>query len=1322
MRIQTACLVLPIVAACTVATEIPEGAVVTCANNGDCPTGNTCSQQLERCIPVGQEDDPPGLELFAIDSILRDGTRVADIELFGVGTTVVVSFSADEPLGPDPAVTLRFPDADIEVARHGSSTDPYEYRHLVPDGAGEGRISLVIELVDQVGNPARVDFPNRIVIDTTPPGLGTVPPPAFDAESDNLQRFGVDSAKEGTRVEVAFSLLEEVAGRPQVDARLSATCDTGAPTVPLSLVTNENPFFVFEWTVELGVTDGDYTVCISATDLADNPTPAPLAAQAIMVDTTSPDAPVNLIFERVPWGAELHPEPVLMVRGTASIDAGDTLVIFDRADTSTGLELGRVTSDTGDIGDLPLNSSDRPRVFAVAVDPAGNESPPVLVDRGVWTASLKGKTIGDPFSNPHAFRSLESAEPVLFSGLASEPSTSLLEKLYQPDPDTGDADEDELTVIASRRWRQRRQTNPPALTGTAVAHIGSSGRTVVYGGFSDERLMGSMWEWNGVDWTEIDLTGTVNPGPVLMGAMTYDARRDRLVMFSGFSSFTALGENIWEWDGNTWVDATPTGDGPGGSMLSPMAYDVLRGRSVLIGVTTFPIDGLCPDGTPGSAGEMPLCMADETWEWDGARWHQRCDGTAEICANPPARHSHAAAFDTGSGVVVLHGGMTTDGTVMADTWTWDGTTWTDVSDIGGPGARFGASMVFNPTLGTVMLFGGCRDGALFECNDGEDFADLWTFNGSGWDQVTTQEPPPRCFAAAAFDTARQELVLLGGRSVIYYGSPPCPGDCPDGSVPDGDMDDDPVDCECVHQRTWLWSGDGNQDWRLAATPSALPDVQANGDAVYDADRQKSVVFGGNDWAARDCDGSGEEICPTLWEWDGTVWVEAYRADTTCSAGPCGRELHAMTTTGGGEVLLFGGQDRSIVGCSGLCTDTWLWDGASWRLHNVGGPPPGRNEAAMVTAVDPGTGEAVVYLFGGRDVRDSGTEICSGGTIDPDGAGTDEEKLCTFDDLWAWTESGGWVQLTPSGSTPQARFEHRMAFDPIHNQLVLYGGCWAGGGEYNCRDVGHADGHAALAETWVWDPVPWADLTSDLNVNRWTLKSPATSPPPRAGFGLAYDSGRARLLLFGGSEYDGGGGNDVWEWDGTTWAQHVQRGVLPPVRRGVRTTYDAARRQLLLLGGGAAGEVWEWDLDPDLKPTGTFEIAWDASGVLDPDDPTFARTVVDRILVTIIADGLGFDVDTDPTDDGNIEGEPIAGVVIEGWDNVAVTWTALPCDATSGRISCDLATGVDAQRFLFGGTNRLYLRLIPIGGSGNGPAPAQLDIDYGEVRVEYTWPE
>jgi hypothetical protein len=89
----------------------------------------------------------------------------------------------------------------------------------------------------------------------------------------------------------------------------------------------------------------------------------------------------------------------------------------------------------------------------------------------------------------------------------------------------------------------------------------------------------------------------------------------------------------------------------------------------------------------------------------------------------------------------------------------------------------------------------------------------------------------------------------------------------------------------------------------------------------------------------------------------------------------------------------------------------------------------------------------------------------------------------------------------------------------------------------------------FADTWAYRDRTWVGI------------SPPSSPPPRTFPAMAYDPLRDRVVLHGGADGSGPLG-DTWEFDGTTWTQRAESG---PALSGASLVYDAARNRILLLG-------------------------------------------------------------------------------------------------------------------------------------------------------------
>jgi hypothetical protein len=118
----------------------------------------------------------------------------------------------------------------------------------------------------------------------------------------------------------------------------------------------------------------------------------------------------------------------------------------------------------------------------------------------------------------------------------------------------------------------------------------------------------------------------------------------------------------------------------------------------------------------------------------------------------------------------------------------------------------------------------------------------------------------------------------------------------------------------------------------------------------------------------------------------------------------------------------------------------------------------------------------------------------------------------------------------------------MAFDPIRNVTVLYGGL---------ANVG-------------WD----RDETWEYNGSTWTQRIVGVNPGQRRGHAMTFDPSRGKIILTGGNMYSNDG--EMWEWNGTTWA--AVPGA-PGPREFHAMVYDTSA-QALVMYGDDDGQLWQ----------------------------------------------------------------------------------------------------------------------------------------------------
>jgi ASPM-SPD-2-Hydin domain-containing protein/galactose oxidase-like protein len=312
-------------------------------------------------------------------------------------------------------------------------------------------------------------------------------------------------------------------------------------------------------------------------------------------------------------------------------------------------------------------------------------------------------------------------------------------------------------------------TSPPARYAHDVAYDTARGQVVLFGGAdpSTNATFNDTWVWDVTNWTQ--KFPATSPPPKTAHAMAYDAARGQVVLFGGFTNGIPSADT-WVWDGTNWTQKFPV-TSPPISVFVGMTYDAIRQQVVLFG-----------------GGLYPNVLAD-TWVWDGVNWTQKFPATS-----PPPRIDHRLAFDATRGNVVLFGSWN-GVTSLDDTWTWDGSNWTQQFPATSPASRFSYGIAYDAALQQIVLFGGehCDDsncGSQPGSPAPSFFNDTWTWDGTNWtQQLPATSPPTTTLPGMTYDEARSQIVLFGGsngnsfvKSTWTYGAP-ASTTCPIGPPP-----------------------------------------------------------------------------------------------------------------------------------------------------------------------------------------------------------------------------------------------------------------------------------------------------------------------------------------------------------------------------------------------------------------------------------------------------------------------------------------------------------------------------------------------------------
>ena len=257
----------------------------------------------------------------------------------------------------------------------------------------------------------------------------------------------------------------------------------------------------------------------------------------------------------------------------------------------------------------------------------------------------------------------------------------------------------------------------------------------------------------------------------------------------------------------------------------------------------------------------------DTWIWRGG-WSHLSPATS-----PSARAGAGMAYDGAAGNIVLFGGDDSTGTDLNDTWTWDGTTWTQQFPPLSPPARDQMGFVYDPATGRVVLFGGGNSSATVFLGD------TWTWDGIAktWTVQNPAASPSARRAPMAYDTSTQTVVLFGGSTG-------------GGAVEFTD--------------TWNWNG---TNW-TQQFPASAPSARTNANMTYDAAIGAIVLFGGYPGT------SWQDTLNDTWIWNGVTWRQIHPATAPPDRYSFGMDYDPVNKT----VLMFGGFSSGPA-----LGDTWL---------------------------------------------------------------------------------------------------------------------------------------------------------------------------------------------------------------------------------------------------------------------------------------------------------------------------------------------------------------------------------------------------------------
>jgi Kelch motif protein/galactose oxidase-like protein len=517
-----------------------------------------------------------------------------------------------------------------------------------------------------------------------------------------------------------------------------------------------------------------------------------------------------------------------------------------------------------------------------------------------------------------------------------------------------------------------------------------------------------------------------------------------------------------------------------------------------------------------------------------AREHSR-DRWVEIA--PPARAEHVCVYDAPHRRLIIFGGQA-DGGLRNDVW---------VLSLSGRSSRFRGDREHDDRAGM-------EHGA--QSSDREAHHHL---DHPSWERIEPagETPSPRSGAAAVYDSARDRLLIFGGRDTS-----------------DRALDD-----------LWELSLHGRGDratWRHVATDGPRPRGRYRATLTLDPEEGGLILYGGEPWYG--------------WKLS-DVWVLSlsdlrWRSVTPAGDPPVGRSAHsAVYCPDLHGILIFGGESYGVPGCS-YCVGSR--ENAEILLLRIGEQPTW-SSLAGTSAEGPCEMQG---HFAAWDEAGHRMLVFGGGNF---------WRACavSYATVWSLSVPGlAWSQLGPAQPWPRPRSFAVAFFDPASRNLYVHGG------------EGSVGGGACYADAWrlALDPEPtWTLLEPervtpqflttwqlpaiyqprrdrilvdggdqiwayDIEDAAWSsIATSGTAPPVHFNNSAVLDTKRDRLVVYGGAllpsppHYGYVPFDEVWTLslgERATWTRLSTAGQAPTAGTGA-AIYDPVRDRLLVYASG----VW-----------------------------------------------------------------------------------------------------------------------------------------------------
>lgn len=349
-----------------------------------------------------------------------------------------------------------------------------------------------------------------------------------------------------------------------------------------------------------------------------------------------------------------------------------------------------------------------------------------------------------------------------------------------------------MALFETPKWRTATSGGAPARRAAASAgfYRGAQDCIVVFGGLDANTLAGGAYRddvavrCEGAWQSGIPIQGAAPSGrqdaPLAYGTFA-DASQNGMYLFGGYDG--TVHDDLWRFELTGAANGPRSGSWQRIAPRDPLEPDRWPAPRTEAGLVALPNGGLLLFGGFSFTAEFASDrFLTDTWRWDGGAWHKLCDGAGCFPA-----HRGFIPMVIGSGfdaTVAIFGGFEQTGAVRDRLYVFvdNGASghWSLVTtDTSAPLPTSLDGRIFRNEVRPSPRFAGwsapTSDGALLGSGASglfgkDDPLDVWrierTATGLRWRRVPVNDVTPgrRIGGSAAFDSVRQEVVVVGGVS------------------------------------------------------------------------------------------------------------------------------------------------------------------------------------------------------------------------------------------------------------------------------------------------------------------------------------------------------------------------------------------------------------------------------------------------------------------------------------------------------------------------------------------------------------------------------